>query len=243
MGSATEKLTRSQKEKAMALGRAIGKRDGILITGGCPGLPHLTAKGIKQVGGLSIGISPGLSLTEHVQKYDSPTKHYDLLIFTGSGLMGREVVNIRSSDIVIILGGRSGTLGEFAIAYDEGKLIGILTGTGGISDMAKDILKACQKETGAKVIYSSKPEKLIEELIRVYGESHYRKPSQFCSEEPCSVPEHPRFGMDQDPVCGMRILPKNAVAERNIKDKKFLFCSDVCAKKFDREPGKYISKG
>ena len=38
--------------------------------------------------------------------------------------MGREVINIRSSDIVAIIGGRSGTLGELAISYDEGKLSG-----------------------------------------------------------------------------------------------------------------------
>ncbi|MFZ5593982.1 MAG: hypothetical protein ACOY4D_06955 [Pseudomonadota bacterium] len=32
------------------------------------------------------------------------------------------------------MGGRSGTLGEFAIAYDEGKLIGVLQGSGGITE-------------------------------------------------------------------------------------------------------------
>src|SRR5438093_12370710 len=42
--------------------------------------------------------------------------------------MGREITNIRSCDIVVIVGGRIGTLGEFAIAYDEGRLIGVLTG-------------------------------------------------------------------------------------------------------------------
>src|SRR5207244_9938763 len=53
---------------------------------------------------------------------------FDVLIYTGSGLMGREITNIRSCDIVVIVGGRIGTLGEFAIAYDEGRLIGVLTG-------------------------------------------------------------------------------------------------------------------
>jgi hypothetical protein len=44
-------------------------------------------------------------------------------IYRGSGLTGREITNIHSSEMVVVLGGRSGTLGEFAIAYDEGKLI------------------------------------------------------------------------------------------------------------------------
>ncbi len=107
---------------------------------------------------------------------------YDILIFTGSGLMGREVVNIRSSDIVVIAGGSSGTLGELAIAYDEGKLIGVLTGTGGISDMAEAILAACKKETGARVVYDTDPDKLVAKLLDVYRTVHYRKPSCFCEE-------------------------------------------------------------
>src|SRR5437667_448881 len=53
---------------------------------------------------------------------------FDVLIYTGSGLMGREITDIRTCDIVVIVGGRIGTLGEFAIAYDEGRLIGVLTG-------------------------------------------------------------------------------------------------------------------
>lgn len=180
MGSATEKLTKKQKEKAVALGRAIGKQDCILVTGACPGLPHLTAKGAKQVGGLSIGISPGLSLMEHVQKYDAPTKYIDVLIFTGSGLMGREVVNIRSSDIVIILGGRSGTLGEFAIAYDEGKLIGVLQDTGGISDQIEIILDICKiKRTGAKVIQDTDPERLVRKVLKIFREEFFPRASIF----------------------------------------------------------------
>ncbi len=63
-------------------------------------------RGAKQAGGTVIGISPGLSLEEHAFKYESPTIHHDVLIFTGSGLMGREVVNIRSSDIVVIISGQ-----------------------------------------------------------------------------------------------------------------------------------------
>jgi len=180
MGSATEKLTKKQKQRAVALGRAIAEKDCYVVTGGCPGLPHLAAKGAKQVGGFVIGISPGLSLWEHVKKYDAPTKHHDLLIFTGSGLMGREVVNIRSSEIVVIIGGRSGTLGEFAIAYDEGKLIGVLKDTGGIADQIETILDICRiKQTGAKVILDVNPERLIARLLRIYRREFKRHSSIF----------------------------------------------------------------
>jgi predicted Rossmann-fold nucleotide-binding protein len=65
-----------------------------------------------------------------------------------SGLMGREVENIRSCDVVIFAGGRFGTLGEFSIAYDEAKVIGVLEGTGGISEHLKEIIGMMNKDTG-----------------------------------------------------------------------------------------------
>ena len=133
MGGAGSNIPAEYLDKAAQLGEAIATAGCVVITGACPGLPLAAARGAKNVGGTVIGISPALSLDEHAFKYESPTLAHDVLIFTGSGLMGREVVNIRSSDIVVIVGGSSGTLGELAIAYDEGKLIGVLTGTGGIS--------------------------------------------------------------------------------------------------------------
>lgn len=83
-----------------------------------------------------------------------------MLVYTGSGLMGREITNIRSCDMVVIAGGRTGTLGELAIAYDEGRLIGVLTGTGGITDLVESIIKTSGKQTGPCVLYDDEPERL-----------------------------------------------------------------------------------
>ena len=177
MGSATGNLLKQHKNIAYELGRAIAQNGCITITGACPGLPLEAAKGATEAGGLVIGISPGLSEWEHVNKYHSPTEYHDVLIFTGSGLMGREVVNIRTSDIVIIIGGRSGTLGEFSIAYDEGKLIGVLSGTGGITTEIKDIVSVIQKKTGAKIIYDEDPRILVKNLIEFFTKKHYKHPS------------------------------------------------------------------
>jgi len=177
MGSASGYLSRQQKEIAYELGRAVAQNDCVTITGACPGLPLESARGATGAGGLVIGISPGLSEWEHVHKYHSPTEYHDVLIFTGSGLMGREVVNIRTSDIVIIIGGRSGTLGEFSIAYDEGKLIGVLDGTGGITSEIKDIIRIIRKRTGAKIIYGKDPRILVKNLITYFTKVHYKHPS------------------------------------------------------------------
>jgi uncharacterized protein (TIGR00725 family) len=176
MGSAAGNFSKKIKEISYDLGYAIAKNDCITITGACPGLPLEAARGASKAGGLVVGISPGLSKWEHINKYHSPVEHHDVLVFTGSGLMGREVVNIRSSDIVIIVGGRSGTLGEFSIAFDEGKLIGILEGTGGITSEIRDIVKIVNKRTGARIIYGKDPHELVRSLLIFYRKEHYKNP-------------------------------------------------------------------
>jgi uncharacterized protein (TIGR00725 family) len=153
---------------ARILGEEIARRDCILLTGACPGLPHEAVLGAKAVGGLVVGISPALSLEEHVKRYASPYEEYDVIIYTGSGLMGREIENIRSCDIVAIVGGRSGTLGEFAIAYDEAKLIAVLLGTGGVADHIEDIVAMVQKDTGAELIFDTNPCALVERAIEAH---------------------------------------------------------------------------
>jgi uncharacterized protein (TIGR00725 family) len=187
MGSAGNEAAADVIEKSMILGQSIAQRSFILITGACPGLPYECARGAKQAGGLSIGISPALSLDEYIHKYRSPADVYDVLIYTGSGLMGREVTNIRSSDMVVILGGRSGTLGEFAIAFDEGKLIGVLQGSGGITEQIPDLVASFQKDSGARLVYSADPVKLIDEMAKLYIEHHYQHPSCFCDAMPAGV--------------------------------------------------------
>lgn len=177
MGSASGVLSPGNVTKSYELGRAIARRGFVLINGACPGLPFHAAHGAKDEGGMTIGISPALSLDEHVAKYGSPTEWLDVIIYTGSGPMGREVTNIRSSDIVIIVGGRSGTLGEFAIAYEEGKLIGVLDGTGGITSKIPELVEICRKDAGAHILYDTDPDRLVERLWSYYCEEHFRKPT------------------------------------------------------------------
>ena len=123
---------------------------------------------IRKPGGHVVGISPATSLREHVETFASPFREYGVLIYTGLGLMGRELVNIHSSDVVVVVGGRSGTLGEFAIAYEEGKLIGVLAGTGGITDVLPALEDTLFKATGAEVLYDDDPDGLVDRLLERY---------------------------------------------------------------------------
>ncbi|MDG0866737.1 hypothetical protein [Candidatus Lucifugimonas marina] len=168
MGSAGGEVPESAREKIYDLGAEVGKRGYTLVTGIAPGLPHDSVLGAKSQGGLVIGISPAQSFTEHVERYNSPTRGYDIIVYTGSGLMGREVENIQTCDAVVIVGGRSGTLGEFAIAFDQAKIIGVLEGTGGIADHIDQLVEVINKDTGAKVIGHTDPIELVKLLEQAY---------------------------------------------------------------------------
>jgi len=170
MGSAGGVLLDHIAEMCTELGRAIADEGCAILTGGCPGLPHYAVQGCKERGGLTIGVSPAMSLHEHVHRYGSPTDCIDVMIYTGAGLMGREVIGVRSCDIVVIVGGRSGTLGEFSIAYDEGRPIGVLLGTGGVADSVEDFLEVIRKPTGSRVTFNTDPRKLVQECVRLFKE-------------------------------------------------------------------------
>ncbi len=169
MGSAQgpAMFQKTNTKKAEEIGAAIAKRGCILVNGACPGLPNDAARGCKSAGGFVLGVSPAFSLREHVYKYKSPVDNYDIILFTGMGLMERDIVNIRSSDAIVTIGGGIGTLNEFSVAFDEGKYIGVLTDTDGISDHIKEVVKLCHRELGDRVIFHNNPDILIEKLMHL----------------------------------------------------------------------------
>ena len=169
-GSAGGEIPREVREKARAVGRAIAKRGYVLLTGACPGIPYEAVIGCKRAGGMTVGVSPALNLYEHTTRYTSPAAQFDVIVYTGDGLMGREITAVRSCDAVIFAGGRSGTLGEFAIAYDEGKTIGVLTGTDGISDHIKQIVAMINKQTHAVLVFDDRPSRLLSRVARAHRE-------------------------------------------------------------------------
>ncbi|HDL89683.1 MAG TPA: hypothetical protein ENG14_02130 [Thermodesulforhabdus norvegica] len=167
MGSAQGPTIRVQENitKAIEVGQEIARADCILVNGACPGLPDEAAFGAKNVGGLTMGVSPAFSQKEHTERYKSPEENYDIIIYTGMGLMERDIINIRSSDAIVILGGGVGTLNEFTVAFDEGKVVGVLTGTGGISDHIPEVLELCDRKLEDFVVFDDDPKKLIEKVI------------------------------------------------------------------------------
>jgi uncharacterized protein (TIGR00725 family) len=172
MGSASGWVMRDKKavRAAQDIGREIAENDAILVNGACPGLPDEAAKGAKGAGGETLGISPAISLCSHLQRYKSPIEHYDSFLFTGMGLMMRDIMNIRSCNAVLILPGGTGTLNEFTVAYDEGKPIGVLTGHGGVADHIPEILNFCHRRITNRMVLSDNPKELVAKLLKIMKE-------------------------------------------------------------------------
>lgn len=167
MGSASGPSIENQGsiKKSIELGHWIAKNDCILVNGACPGLPDEAAYGAHQAGGLTLGVSPAFSEKAHREMYRSPYENYDIILYTGMGFMERDIINIRSSDAVILLGGGIGTLNEFTVAFDEGKIIGVLVGSGGVSDHIEEVLKICDRGMEEYIVFDEDPKKLVDKVI------------------------------------------------------------------------------
>jgi uncharacterized protein (TIGR00725 family) len=169
MGASVSEMSVAERSRlgglAARLGAAIAKRDCILITGATTGLPDLVSRSAQKSGGLVVGISPAANREEHANRYGLPEDCTEVIIYTGFGLKGRNVVNVRSSDIVVIFGGATGTLNEFTIAYDEGKVIGILEGSGGIADHIRELLGFFNKKTAAVLLFDEDPDALMDKCL------------------------------------------------------------------------------
>ncbi len=93
---------------AYEVGQRIATSGAVLVCGGMTGVMEAACKGAKQAGGTTVGILP-TSDRRHANPY------VDVAIATGMGEM-RNALIVRSADVVIAIGGESGTLSEIAFA-------------------------------------------------------------------------------------------------------------------------------
>lgn len=165
MGSAEEAPSSEISNVARALALEIATRNLILLTGATTGLIYSIGRAAREAGAFHIGVSPAENEREHVEDYHLPIDACDAILYTGFGLKGRNVVLVRSCDVVLFVAGSMGSLNEFTIAYDEGKTIGCLIGTGGVADEILRIVNTFQKPTKARVFYDQNPKDLISSCL------------------------------------------------------------------------------
>ncbi len=150
---------------AYQLGVAIAKSGHVLTTGATVGLPLYAAKGAKDAGGMSIGFSPASSLRSHTRQYRLPIGFFDYINFTGMHYIGRDIHLVLSSDAVITVGGRMGSLHEFTTALEAHMPCGVLLGSGGLADVIPELMEKLEEPAGSKVFFDTDPDRLVKKII------------------------------------------------------------------------------
>jgi len=171
-GAAAGQTVKDSADLAEAVGMAIAREGHILTTGATIGLPYHAALGAKKAGGMSIGFSPASSLREHLRKYRLPNDNFDFINFTGLNYVGRDLYLIQSSDAVVTVGGRFGSLHEFTSALEAHKPCGVLLGSGGTADMIPDLMQRLEPPEDDLVVYDNDPDRLVAKLIAVLDKKY-----------------------------------------------------------------------
>ena len=162
-------------EKAQALGECIAEHNCITNIPASTGFPFWVAKGAQLKKGMVVGFSPAASEAEHINVYDLPTKHIDMMIYSGFGYAGADLLLARSTDAIIFGYGGIETIHEFWVAFQENKPIGILKGDWDTDEVLYSILKDNEEFDHTRIIFDSDPKRLVEQLIKMAKENKVKE--------------------------------------------------------------------
>lgn len=172
-GAAKGETVDKGRKLARAAGAAIAHGGHALLTGATTGLPEHAAIGYKEAkGSWSLGISPAATKVEHVLKYRLPIEPFDGILYTGLHYVGRDALLINSSDAVVSIGGRLGTLHEFTIAMETDTPIGFLDGAGGVGAEIANLMKILPNADPDLVIFDNDAERLVTKLTQLLDKLH-----------------------------------------------------------------------
>ena len=162
--------------KAREVGEILAQKKVIVATGASTGIPYEVARAAYEHGSEIWGFSPAVDLTSQKRqmpgvasdifsKFIYVPKTYEFASDPEVCKKYRNVTSTATVDAGIIISGRWGTMNEFTNLFDMGKIIGVLTGTGGIADGLEELLKKINKPSKAKIVFDKDPGSLIEKVI------------------------------------------------------------------------------
>ena len=79
--------------------------------------------------------------------------------------VGRDTHLVLSSDAVITVGGRMGSLHELATALESRKVCGVLLGSTALADYVPTLLQNVEAPGIKDIIYDNNPERLVRKVI------------------------------------------------------------------------------
>jgi len=98
---------------AFEVGRELARQGAVVVCGGLGGVMEAAARGVREAGGVSIGILPGPD-----RSLANPYLTYTIVTNLGHA---RNLLIVHSADAVIAVDGSYGTISEAAIALKLGK--------------------------------------------------------------------------------------------------------------------------
>ena len=132
-------------EAARRVGRLVAERGGTLICGGRSGVMEAAARGATEAGGVAIGVLPD-------EDRRQANAFLTFSIATGTG-HARNLAVVCSGDVVIAVGGESGTLSEIGLALKVGRPVVALKSW----------------ELGEHLSVASTPEEAVERAFNLLG--------------------------------------------------------------------------
>ncbi len=154
-------------DMAERVGKELAEHGCVVTTSAVAGFPMWAARGAKEGGGMTVGFSPAANLAEHAEAYRLPTENLDMIVYTGFGYAGSDLLLMRSSDAIIFGCGRIGTVHEFTVAFQDRKPIGILEGNWDTVELLKDIMARDIERPHDNIVFDKDPRRLVEQLIAV----------------------------------------------------------------------------
>ena len=103
----------------------------------------------------------------------------DVIIYTGFGYPGRDLILTRSSDAVLFGCGRIGTIHEFTIAFEDEKPIGILQGEWETDRVIKTILDNAHRGGEDRIVFDSDPKALVERVMEKVRHDQIHRSQQY----------------------------------------------------------------
>jgi uncharacterized protein (TIGR00725 family) len=129
---ASDPVPETTLNAAFEVGREIGRAGAVLVSGGTTGVMEAASRGAHEAGGLTIGVLPGMDR-------GSANAFVDVALPTGLGT-ARNLIYTRACDAVVMVGGGAGTLNELTIAYQAGRGVVVVEGSGGWADRIRGVL-------------------------------------------------------------------------------------------------------
>jgi uncharacterized protein (TIGR00725 family) len=107
-----------EQQLACGVGRLLAQGGAVVVTGGLGGVMRAACEGVSLAGGMSIGLLPGTDRA-------AANPYVSVAVATGLG-QGRNLLVVRTADVVVAIGRSPGTLSEIAFAARAGKPVVLL---------------------------------------------------------------------------------------------------------------------